>query len=303
MKSKDLTPKLPYSLPPAEMELNIPINESQLGARMGGLSMYSNKFKRGYGDNVFGSDENGIWLGAADFEDAPFRVDMAGNVIAESATLGDYLEKATPGQVVSGEIIVGGSVDGKILIKNSSDVTKVRLDQDGITIDDGLLTIKNDLATTIIDSGGLVSAANFPFSSVTGSSTQTTTSTSYQDITGLSVTFTLERPQQVFVSYVVRGYASGGDLSTTAFPYALFVLDVDGVNTGAEGFCPAQIRQDSFSSPATTIYISSEANFQTILALGSGSHTLKMKFKTNNGAYTAVCDRSRTILTYFRMGA
>ena len=66
----------------ADQELMMPYmpGERPLGESIGGLQMYSNTFKRGYGNNVFGSDENGIWLGAADFGDAPFRVNMSGTV-------------------------------------------------------------------------------------------------------------------------------------------------------------------------------------------------------------------------------
>lgn len=79
----DLTPKF-KSLKPAEQELMLPFVQESMGMQMGGLSLYSKAFKRGYGDKVFGSDQNGIWLGKADFEDAPFRVDMEGNAIANS---------------------------------------------------------------------------------------------------------------------------------------------------------------------------------------------------------------------------
>lgn len=51
-----------------------------VGASIGGLSMFSNSFKRGSGDNVFGVDENGMWMGAADYEDAPFRVNYSGTI-------------------------------------------------------------------------------------------------------------------------------------------------------------------------------------------------------------------------------
>ena len=39
----------------------------------------------GYGSKVFRGDRSGIWLGASKFKDAPFSVDMEGNVIATSA--------------------------------------------------------------------------------------------------------------------------------------------------------------------------------------------------------------------------
>ena len=65
-----------FSIPLASNELLVPEGTELMGQRSGGLSMFSNVFKRGYGDAVFGSDSNGIWLGAADYADAPFKVDM-----------------------------------------------------------------------------------------------------------------------------------------------------------------------------------------------------------------------------------
>lgn len=87
-KITNLTPRF-KDLKPAEQEFLVPYTagELPLGNSAGGLSLYSTKFKRGYGDKVFGSDENGIWLGKAEFDGAPFRVDMDGNVIANSIEL------------------------------------------------------------------------------------------------------------------------------------------------------------------------------------------------------------------------
>lgn len=86
-KTVDLSPKL-SSLVPADQELMVPYTsgERPLGENIGGLSMYSNTFKRGYGNQVFGSDQNGIWLGAADFENAPFRVSMDGRIFIRNET-------------------------------------------------------------------------------------------------------------------------------------------------------------------------------------------------------------------------
>ena len=81
-KPADLTPK--FNLKTAERELELPLGTIEMGQRIGGVQMYSNVFKRGYGDAVFGSDENGIWLGAADYIDAPFRVAMDGSILSRS---------------------------------------------------------------------------------------------------------------------------------------------------------------------------------------------------------------------------
>lgn len=94
----------------------------------------------GVGNRAFKSDESGIWLGAHKWADAPFRVDMQGNVVATSATFAAYasqsdlsdledeaLLKAGTSQALTGDIQVGvGNVkiDGankRILINDGSD--------------------------------------------------------------------------------------------------------------------------------------------------------------------------------------
>lgn len=78
-KARNLTPSM--QIPSAENELVVPFTtDLPLGQRQGGVNMYSNSFKRGYGNSVFGSDENGVWLGAADFTDAPLKMYMDGTI-------------------------------------------------------------------------------------------------------------------------------------------------------------------------------------------------------------------------------
>lgn len=80
-KTKDITPRM-NNMMTADQELLMSYvpGERPLGESVGGLQMFSDTFKRGYGNNVFGSDQNGIWLGAADFADAPFKAYMSGDV-------------------------------------------------------------------------------------------------------------------------------------------------------------------------------------------------------------------------------
>lgn len=89
MKTVDISPQM--SLKPASQELITEYisGDLPLGQNIGGLQAFSNKFIRGYGNKVFGSDEQGIWLGAADFTDAPFSVDMQGQSSMKSATFKD----------------------------------------------------------------------------------------------------------------------------------------------------------------------------------------------------------------------
>ena len=46
----------------------------------------------GEGSRVFRGDQSGIWLGASKWADAPFRVDMSGNLTASSAIFTGYVE-------------------------------------------------------------------------------------------------------------------------------------------------------------------------------------------------------------------
>lgn len=63
--------------------------------------------KIGAGDQSFKADESGIWLGANAFADAPFRVDMDGNITATSLDLSLYVAKAGTNEQVSGTIRLG----------------------------------------------------------------------------------------------------------------------------------------------------------------------------------------------------
>lgn len=114
-KITDLTPKN-ISVKPAMIEMSMPDYTMPIGQTVGGAQMFNKSFKRGYGNRVFGSDDNGIWLGAADFGNAPFRVDMNGNVTAISATLTNYLTEDGEDQELSGDINVGNTTGGYVNI-------------------------------------------------------------------------------------------------------------------------------------------------------------------------------------------
>lgn len=75
----DLTPKF-KKLKTADEELRIEYvaGERPIGESIGGMLAFSNVFRKGYGDDIFGIDNNGVWLGAADFVDAPVQFYMDG---------------------------------------------------------------------------------------------------------------------------------------------------------------------------------------------------------------------------------
>jgi hypothetical protein len=86
---KDISPKLSIKSADQELAREYVVGSRPLGESIGGLQMFFNSFKRGYGDKVFGLSEEGIWLGAADYENGKFKVSMAGDAEMQSASFKD----------------------------------------------------------------------------------------------------------------------------------------------------------------------------------------------------------------------
>ena len=76
----------PYIAIPEQADF---ISESDLD---NGIFDNVNSFQIGYGERVMRADSSGLWMGAEKFVDAPFSVDMEGNMIATSLTLSGYLQ-------------------------------------------------------------------------------------------------------------------------------------------------------------------------------------------------------------------
>lgn len=70
----------------------LPVSED-----MKGLAYLDNilALQVGNGSKVLRSDESGLWLGASKFVDAPFSIDMEGNLIATQATISGAITAAT----------------------------------------------------------------------------------------------------------------------------------------------------------------------------------------------------------------
>lgn len=265
-KPNDLSPKL-SGIRSAANELFVPPLDIPIGQLVGGLAAYSNSFKRGYGDRVFGSDDKGIWLGAANFEDAPFRVDMQGNAALAAAILTGYLSKDGTNQALSGSIIVGGVVDGQIIVKDSAGNPIVVLDNTGILINNGKLTIKDNNDISIIDATGLVSTSNFLNNSIFNNSSNSTASTSAVDLPGSALpAFTLTRSTKLQISVSVYGAntnlgVDGSLINVLIKNGATLVanMPVTGV------YSPAGI-QASFST------------FTFVVSFAAGTHNLKLQY-------------------------
>src|SRR3990167_8876309 len=62
---------------------------------LGGLQAGASEVSQGSGNDIFKISSKGIHLGAANFADAPFSVDMQGNLIALSATISGTITATT----------------------------------------------------------------------------------------------------------------------------------------------------------------------------------------------------------------
>ena len=96
----------------------------------------------GAGSKSFKMDQQGFWLGADSFEDAPFKIDMDGNITVEKGTLsigsGDNIFKVN----AEGDLWIGDSTqaDAPFQVNNDGDVTIKAADGDASLIFDSSAT-------------------------------------------------------------------------------------------------------------------------------------------------------------------
>ena len=147
MAEKDITPKLntpssaevPYGVDTTNQDiLSVPAGtmvSPTKSTSVGGLQVGATEVSQGSGNDIFKISPLGIWLGAANFADAPFSVDMQGNVIADTlvttelhipdATTANSFHVDTLGNTWWGAVLIAGAT-AKILNTGSatfSDVT------------------------------------------------------------------------------------------------------------------------------------------------------------------------------------
>jgi len=107
----------------------------------------SKEIQVGAGNTVFRANESGIWLGSAKWSTAPFRVDMLGNLTANSVTLSGYIAVGGAAADVNGNTttISGGKI-------TTGSITALQIAAGTITT--------NKLAFTPVDSTNVVASIN-----------------------------------------------------------------------------------------------------------------------------------------------
>src|SRR3990167_11315336 len=112
MKLHDLTPEYPV----LSMKEKVILPDVSFGELTGGLQANATSVQQGSGNEVFKTTSKGIHLGAAEFADAPFSVDMEGNVVGTTMTLTNT--------VLTNPILTNVTIDGGA-ITNITNITLV----------------------------------------------------------------------------------------------------------------------------------------------------------------------------------
>lgn len=179
-----------------------------------------NELQVGNGSKVMRVDASGLWLGAARFADAPFRVDMNGNVTATSLTTsldmddianGATYAKTTFSQVLgAGYAYTGLNSSGEI-VKGfiNTQLAGKTLPANGVRVDNnGIYGTKASTVTFYIDTNGnAYFAGDIYGSSITGSTLSTALS-GQRTVLSSSVMSFYDSSNTISASL----YASGGSL-------------------------------------------------------------------------------------------
>ncbi len=195
-----------------------------------------------------------------------------------------------------GDVTVGNALngDGTILVKNGSGITVVTINKDGILVEGGVIEVRNQDENAILDEFGLNSVNTFTGGSTIGSGgTINTSSTTYVDITGVTITFELDRTQKVLLFAQIQAGAIGGGSPNYAWGRAL----LDGSDTiGGEVIHGA-------GAPWSGSVTYTASAMQEIVELGIGSHTLKLQYKVSNAPVgNAYADKDSSVVGYVILG-
>ena len=219
-----------------------------------------NELQVGMGSSVMRVDQQGLWLGAERFADAPFSVSMTGEIVATGLTLGtiggtldDVADGTTYGrttfnQVLGASYAKDGLNSSGEIIKGflNSQLSSKSLPTNGVRVDtSGIYGRKAGSTTFYIDSSGNayftgdISAASMSASTITGSTitgTTLSTATSGQRVV-LSSTLAAfynsagTQVAQVYAdttAYWIKGQTSGSNIYLDAGSSAVIAFLFNG---------------------------------------------------------------------------
>ena len=145
MATTDLTPK--YPLIPMKEKVVLAGDVEVFGQTLGGMTANATSVQQGSGNEIYKFDYRGLWLGAAEFEDAPFSVSMEGDITGAALTVsqidipdtisGNSFHVDSLGNMWSGKTTL---TNAPFSVLNTGDVTATSIIITGGTIDGITLT-------------------------------------------------------------------------------------------------------------------------------------------------------------------
>lgn len=181
----------------------------------------------GYGSNVLRVDQQGLWLGAENFADAPFSVSMTGEIVATGLTLGTIggtlddiadgttYHKTTVNEALGASYAYGGLNSSGEIIKGflNSQLSSKSLPANGVRVDSsGIYGRKSSSTTFYIDNAGNayftgdIASASMSASTITGST-----------ITGTTLSTATSGQRVVLFSTLASYYNSSGTLIVSTY--------------------------------------------------------------------------------------
>lgn len=196
-----------------------------------------------------------------------------------SMQVGEYTEGE------SGEIKI--SPDG-IVAKNKNGENTFTVDGDtGDVVVKGIVQAGD---VQVINENGLVSLSSFGFNQATKTGTVSVNSTSFTDISGAQIDFSLANDTFLLITYTMCGYSNNG---------------VDGVGIGRVVLDGNFIGNEIvFSGLAGSIPNTNSTSF--LYKVPAGNHSMKLQVRANSGGDTIVLSSSlnsySAILAYLALG-
>jgi len=173
-----------------------------------------------------------------------------------------------------GTLQLGGDGNGYGIfsLKDSSDVEKIRMDKDGILVNSGKITIKDEDESSVIDSKGIVSATQFFFDSAFAgiANPDQTDSLIYVDMDDMVLNFNLARETKLLILF----NASIGQGTPNFNSWADITLDIDGVDIDDDIRVGGAFAADGYFRVTVMIH--------SVQTLAAGDHTIKVRWRVSH---------------------
>lgn len=226
---------------------------------------------------------------------------LVDNIVANSASTNEFVSNTAQianaiitnakindvsfSKAVGGTLTLGGSgnVSGVFTLKDAAGAEKIAMDNTGMTINTGKITLKDSAETTIVDATGLVSTANFAngVGAYTGTGNLSITSadgnyTAWTDMgNGLTQTFTLARTANVYI-YHLGVYSFQGN-STAALNGETRIM-VDSTQVGSIIQVYGGLSSGSYIQDRTYTLVH-------IQSMAAGEHTVHTEWRALGGSF------------------